>query len=478
MWISVIGSILLAALEVGSDQEDNKRKALGLSLGGQLDFPFGRQGDLLIPVRIWADGAGIWRIIGWEDMKEISAKLRRKTFFRSDTIIESFNVDSWNEHELTDCSGGSIDAYVYLDEKAHGHRPSVLLLVEQGEGIDEIDVIPLHGRREYDKSMIRIRSFIVENEWPDDSIPQTIETGIVPDRLLETRNQILEGKNEVEDALLKSLDKVDRRIGLWARDYIELREQFSLLQGLLSEKDSVESAGPDDEEAVDDFRNSSDEEQIEQFEEEMKNFAESSTFENWKEFRISDIDDQIREACRDIDQISKEEASGMHALLSDLEIDRKNERSSGNVHEWRISVVGAGRYDDEMDTLELRHDDEGRYSYDFDKTSLRFVPERPGAFEALYAAGFIETEGERKKKIGDTVWRFPGGLTGTWEVNSILDRFTPDGTEPLFVFIKIAADHGLLSPYAQKKYEKLLLLWGDENLEELLDTHGVFKKTD
>jgi hypothetical protein len=477
MWISVIGSILLAALSEESDEESRK-KALGLSMGGQLDFPFGRQGDMLIPVKIWADGAGIWRVIGWEDMKEILAGLKGRTFFDKETLEESFKIDDWQEQQLTNLSGGYADAYVYLDEKAHGHRPSLLLLTGSDRsdgGTNQIDVVPLHGKRQDDKGLIRLQEFIEENGWPVEELPQIVEIGIVPDRMLEVRNQVLAGKQDVDitEELARSWDGANRRIGLWVSDYIELRDQFLNLEGLLQEKDDISYAGPDDEEAMNNFRDSSDEEEIARVDEELENFAESPTFERWKEYRISDIDEQIRDACNAIDRISKEEAAGLEIFLKNIELDRRSERRS--VHEWRISAKGSSRYDEGIDTLMLEHDDEGRHSYDFDKASLKFSPKRPGAFEALYEAGYIETEGERKKKIGEVVWRFPGGLSGTWEVNHILDRFTPNGTEPLFVFIKIAADHGLLSPYAQKKYEKLLLLWGDENLEELLETHGIFK---
>lgn len=480
MWISVIGSVLLAIIRGEEEQEGNKRKALGLSDENQLDFNFlvGKPGDFLVPIQIWADGAGIWRIVGWEDLKDALARLRGKTFF-SQELLKEMNIDTWTEQDLKDTTGPLVDAYLYLDDRDHGHRSSAILLVERenfSENIERIDIVLMHGRREDDKSMVRIRSFVFSNGWPCDDISQTIEKGMVPDKMLETRNQILEGKQGVEDTLSEAFDRVDRKIGLWASDYIELRNEFSLLQGLLQEKDNVESMNLGDEEAMSNFRDSSHDEEIEQVEEELENFAESPTFERWRESRISDINEQIREVHREIDRISKDEADRLdQALLFDMELDRQVDRSNDSVHEWRITTEGAGRYSDEIDTLLLKWDREGRYWYDFDQASLRFVPERPGAFEALYAAGYIETESERKKRIGETVWRFPGGLSGTWEVNHILDRFTPDGTEPLFVFLKIAADHGLLSPYAQKKYEKLLLLWRDENLEELLEKHHIFK---
>lgn len=460
MWAPFFASILMSLLK-RKDEEEEKRKSLGL--GEQMELSIKtrllpRPGDMLIPVQIWSDGAGIWRIIGEEDIPPLSSRGNEAGAAGWSKISRAREDMRYFERDL-DHSGSDLDLYVYLDDSSHGNRPSSIIVTTSPENAGPPDVVRIFlatSHRQEDKSWIRWRDFLARWRELGTDVEHIDGPAMVPDSAIEAMNQICQG-SDPERVSKQVPEKIVRD---WIDTFVELRNNLEDIENLFREVGRIEDLNEPDPDSVD-------EETLAQIEEENEENGYSRTLERWKEGQIEFVYDEIREKREETDALLREEAWAAEKLM---EISGQN--ISVSVHPRRnhteITVSG-----EDISHTQIVFHEEGSW-FDVEERRVRNSAQ-PGVLGSLYSVGLIETESERKKRQEEIVWKFPGEISGVWEMWSLLGQFRPTGEEPMFPLIKIAFDHGLLSPAAQERFEKVLSLWNDENLGRLMHENSLIQ---
>lgn len=458
MWAPFFASILMSLLK--REPEEEKKRALGLD--GQLELSIKtkllpRPGDMLIPVQIWSDGAGIWRVIGEEDIPPLSESMNESSPGWS-KISRAREDMRYFEREIKNGSSGSdIDIYVYLDDSDHGNRPSSIVLTTSPENAgppDRARIFVSSSRRHEDKSMPRWRDFLSRWRALGTDVEHIDGPAMVPDSAIQALTQLCQGadpdKLQISDKLVRD----------WIEAFVELRNHLEDIENLKSEADRIEGLDEPDPDSVD-------EETLAQIEEEREERGYSRTLERWKEGQIEFVYDEIREKREETDDLLRREAWSAEKLM---EIEGQSVSVSIRPTRNYTEITISG---DDIEHTEITfHEDSSEFDVEGRRLSRNA---QPGVLGSLYAAGLIETESERKKRQEEIVWKFPGDISGVWELWSLLGQFRPTGEEPMFPLIKIAFDHGLLSPAAQERFEKVLSFWNDDDLGRLMQEHQLIK---
>jgi len=243
-----------------------------------------------------------------------------------------------------------------------------------------------------------------------------------------------------------------------------LEESFSLVRSLVEDRDRWDSAQPDDDEILDEIRESNEEaaeEILAEMSAEQEDGVHSRTFDHIRRSRIEELNWDLTAEYVSLLESADDEASAASDLLDGNFVEKNVTHKK---RAWDLKRDGDSRYDEPLATIELTQDIDGSFLYDLDRFMSRSVkesPRCPGVLRTLWAAGFVETAEERAKRAGAVAWEFPGLYQAEWELWALMGVYQPKGNEPTLLFLKISADHGLLEEPVRLAWEKLLLALQD-----------------
>lgn len=468
MWLSFITSILLALVEEERGRQiQEERRLLGLDpRARQIEMPFGHPSEWIVPVSLYADGAGIYRIIGlpafWLAEEQIGEEVKMPPYHRDE--IEGF-LD-WSSYDPSHEHRADVDVYVYLEGPGRQYSASMLLVVIHDN--NDVSTTPSVVKWSNSKANVRALEFIKRSGWDLDNASDLVRTALVPPKMIEVYKALLADEKRVSwESILNELrggEKEDRQIGLWVKAYQDIQEQMDLLRSLRADVDFWRDARLGDDEVLERIREMEPDSFLEQIEEEASIDGSSPSFNRFVEAQENGVHILLSDEIDRLSELLSKEASEIDDLLDGCTlVDFKDYYRTGRPRKsWSFQNDWMSSHE-QIDVLDLFFDqNDGMPWLKWEEASTNVSPEKSfGIFAELYAAGYVETPEELAQRAGAITWRFPGRLREDWELMDILGQYRPTGTDPTFAFLKIAFDHGLLSEAAREKYEKLLAEWSD-----------------
>lgn len=436
---------LLAALLAGmSEEEDRKSRMVRLGLGepdDQEPLPFRTEfSDLFVPVWTWPDGTSVWKMVlftGFRWLEQAGIKVRSLVY----------DEDTREAHDDLDPAqylpGGAFPEAIAADIDVYAWV----------RGGNILSAFSLHGDtfrianqgRLTEKDKYRIDQLIstIEPDFPFDPWEELdLESFAVEDeldRVVREVDQAWERGGGQEEAE-RIVDQYQGPGRSWLQDHQRCRVAWeNLVAASLSLHDLLNAS------AEEWFQ-----EQVEQglYEAEQ---AQNEQFVNqaWQD-AVQFESDEIRPLIENLDRAAMHEAVGLETGGVAQGLDtRIQDKSDGG---WEVEVRNkwASRYDEPIDTVELSFDeDDGLPALGLNNRYSRSATS-PGTYHLLKDAGILKTRSEIAAEEPD--WKFPGPLQGEWEAYALMGLYQPTGGEPVPLFCKIAADHGLLSAQTLHKW--------------------------
>lgn len=425
MWIPVLTAALSALLDTLPDS-DRIRRALGLPGDAHRQLSFHSIPDVgayFVPIRIWADGGGIWRAVSPEGEDFLSE------FFKSPNYRAQENDFSFEWSEIP----SGLSCFVYID----GQSKLPIAAWASGEHVDTFSTswrkkgfaFWSGQKKRFELGVLRFRVFLMECFGQSDTFaPDSTSVPMpVPDFFPDLVNR-LESSEDVEvprgfkqwkDACLDGA--ADAQV--LVLEQAELREVYKLWSDPLSR------------ESLDYLREHFD---LNDEDEGLSKKSANRLFE----LRIGVISESISNCLHDLESDRYSEANRLVGLLTTFPFSTD---AFSHLEGMRFSL---GPSDDPVDVLEVRgagdRDDLETADVDIHFDSGHSFSS--GVAKSLLDMGYLETESDLMKRIGTPVFSFPGELQGEWLLRcAIDDSIVIDGGEDHHLFLLIARDHGLLS---------------------------------
>lgn len=468
MWISAVSAIVLALLSGGSvEREEEKRVALGLEprRPTQLWLPFDPGFEGLIPVALYDDGSGIYRLVTNNAVHMIDRLLQgidpKRTFFLAGMIE---GVDHRTHLFLPDKLPNNLydDAFVYLDSPRERLRVRGAFRIEKS-GIEITDVLV---RTFEDTSSIvkaRIKAYALRAGWDNSSSLYEAETdnaeidphhlSIVQKALKTTSDQELV---DLEDGIRKTNDHA---LAAWVNAYRQLRKALRENQKIQDEVDHWQTATP--------------RELAQKIRPDLPEVKEALLSEEDHEYLVHSVRKELVEearmrgwnAIKNIKDLAHHEKDTAYMLLTPG--TNIHEDFSENSREaWRVEAPSD---EDVLYVALIRRGDRWLYQV----KNCPDVRESEGILDALVRSNRLASSEAFLASAGEPSWIFPGELSEELELVHLLTGWRPTGAEDIGLFIAIADETELLTPPVRAKYEKLLSAWKDRIHEGVMNRHGA-----